>query len=799
VNTATLQAIEFDLVKRMLTSRCGSRSGQAILEGLTPHADIRSVRAGLDRASEARRILAFAGRQPFGKLPDVTAVLGESRARGARLEPRGLLDVAAFAADASDILSLVSRTPDATVLAHRASSVPSLLDLAATVRRVVLPSGEVSDQASPRLADIRRTIAQARLRLQEVMTSYVQDRGSARLLQERIISTRNDRYVLLLKAENRGQLPGIIHGASGSGASLFVEPLPAVELNNDIVSLTEDERVEVARILSELTAQVHDRLPDLDRAASVCAELDAHQAIALLANDMQANVPTMTEERRIDLREARHPLLIAALTDPLGLPRRGLPEPIPVSITLGPDEHVLVISGPNTGGKTAALKSLGLLTLMAHCGLPIPAAPESVVPVRSRIFADIGDDQSMVGDLSTFSAHLANIVAMTADATEEALILLDELGSGTDPAEGGALAVAIVDHFRQRGALTIVTTHHSALKEYALRTPGVISASFGYDPSTYAPTYKLRFGSAGRSLALEMAERLGLPSDLLADARARMDPAERDLAEMRRQVEGERSSLAAERDALRLERARLDEVMARERDLVAELEARRRDEIARFRKDLDRRSQTAFERADQAIRQAVRRLESRRGAILRSAAQAREEAAAAVAAAQKEGIEDLAGEPVAQAQPGDLQVGDRVRVDRFGVTATLRALHGTEADVETGGKRLRLPIADLVRLSPRPPGKPARSGFVDGSLRAPSEANLIGLTVDEALPRVDKILDTAILEDRSEVRIIHGHGAGRLRRAVRDMLASHPQVASFRGGADHEGGGGVTIVTLRDA
>ena len=464
-------------------------------------------------------LLRAVGRQPYHDLPDPAEALAVARVRGAHLEPRALADLASFIEGGVEIARRVARVDGTPRLSRLASEVQDTGDVAVAIRRALLPSGEVADDASPRLADIRRTLLRLRSQLTSVMEGYLRSRDAERLLQDRVITTRNDRYVLLLKAENKGQLPGIIHGSSGSGASFFVEPLPAVELNNDIVQLQDEERNEVVRILRELTARAGHRADDIALMASVLGELDAVQAMALLAVDMDAHPPEIVEGAKADLEllDSRHPLLMPKLAERLGIARSK--EPVPVSLRVGGDEPVLVISGPNTGGKTVALKTVGLFALMAQCGLHVPAAPGSRLPVFRRIYADIGDEQSIAENLSTFSSHLAAIVEMTRDLARPALVLLDEVGAGTDPTEGGALGVAIVEHFRKSGAMVLATTHHGLMKAYAQSTPGVATASFGYHPETYEPTYRLTLGAPGRSLALEMAERLGLPAEVVADAR----------------------------------------------------------------------------------------------------------------------------------------------------------------------------------------------------------------------------------------------------------------------------------------
>jgi DNA mismatch repair protein MutS2 len=807
VNAITFRTLEFETVRALLLSHTGSAAGRGRVRTLSPLTMPAEVREALDRTSEGVAVLRALGRQPYHDLPDLTELLPAARVEGVHLEPLALLDVASFIEGGCEIAQRVARAENAPGLSRDASAVPDMTDLAALIRRAVLPTGEVADDASPKLQETRRALTRLRAQLTSVMEGFLRGKDADRLLQDKLVTTRNDRYVLLLKAEHRGQIPGIIHGGSGSGASLFVEPMPAVELNNDIVSLQEEERAEVVRILRDLTSRVGGRARDLSRAVDVLGELDAVQARALTARDMNAVCPVLAEKGRLDLdlRDARHPLLLPALTERLGLPRRTTREPVPVSITVGFGKPVLVISGPNTGGKTVALKTVGLLALMAQCGLHIPAAEGSVLPVFKRVFADIGDEQSIAADLSTFSAHLAGIVEMTRDLATPALVLLDEVGAGTDPAEGGALGTAVVDHFRRRGAMVVATTHHGLLKAYAQSTPDVACASFGYDPATYEPTYRLALGVAGRSLALEMAERLGLDHDVVADARARLDRKDAQAEALLKQLEADQARLRQDQARLAHEQSELHDERLRQRDVEQAMALRRRHEIESFRKELDRRSELLARQAADAIAAAVRKVEEHAAArpSKSAAGKARGEAVAAIREARDQALapEGLGGpapaeEPAAVEAP--LAVGGRARVRSLGVVGEVIALSGAdEVELAVGGKRLRVPRAELVPLAAAAP----RTSRVEGPVRAqrpvvPAEINLVGLTVDEALPRVDKLLDDAALSDRKELRVIHGFGQGRLRKAVAQFLDGHPHVASFRLGA--EGRGGVTVVELKE-
>ena len=787
MNANTLRALEFDKIRALLLMLAGSVPGKSRIEALLPQTELSSVRDALAVTTEAVALVRAVGRQPYHDLPDLSEILPAARVAGLHLASTALLEVASFIEGGGEIARRVRAEADVPRLSRLASEVRDLTAVASAIRRAILPSGEVADEASPKLAEARRALARLRVQLTSVMESFLHGKEADRLLQDKLVTTRNDRYVLLLKAEHRGQIPGIIHGSSGSGASLFVEPLPAVELNNDIVSLQDEERREVVRILQELTARVGEHAGDLERAWGVLGQLDTAQAMALLARDMDAIAPVVGEE--LELVAARHPLLMSHLAERLGIDRRSHREPVPVSIRVGGDAPVLVISGPNTGGKTVALKTVGLLALMAQCGLHIPAAPGSRLPVFRRLYADIGDEQSIAANLSTFSAHLATIVEMTHDLSLPSLVLLDEVGAGTDPTEGGALGVAIVDQFRSRGAMVVATTHHGLLKAYAQSTAGVACASFGYDPATYEPTYRLALGVPGRSLALEMAERLGLPAAVIADARSRRDEKEAQAEALLKQLEEEQAALDAE--------------AARMAEMRAELEllARKRTEAEAFVRELGRKGEEAARKAADAIAEAVARVEAARGSPAAVASRARERALRSIRAVQDEVLRDpeLGLEPEGE-RAGPLAVGMRVRAATLGITGEVLALHGQEAEVAVGGKRLRVPQAELRPLPLRPAGPGAASPAVTVTKKGQvaAEINLLGLTVDEALPRVDKLLDDAALSDRRQIRVIHGFGEGRLRKAVAGLLQGHPHVAAWRAGHAGEGGGGVTIVELKE-
>jgi DNA mismatch repair protein MutS2 len=805
MNSNTFRTLEFEAIRALVLSHAGSVAGKARAEALTPHTETGAVHAALSRTTEGTIVLRALGRQPYHGLPDVEAALGQARVEGLFLEPLALLDVASFIESSSDISRSVAGAEGAPELSRLAAGVADVSDVAAAIRRAILPGGEVADDASPRLGEIRRTLTRLRSQLQSVMESYLSGKDAERVLQDKLITTRNDRYVLLLKAEHRGQIPGIVHGSSGSGASLFVEPMPAVEVNNDIQSWGDQEKEEVVRILRALTARVRARVSELERSAEILGELDVVQAMALTARDMGAIAPEIVDARQgLRLLEARHPLLMTSVVERVGIARRSTREPVPVTIEITDGATVLVISGPNTGGKTVALKTVGLLSLMAQSGLHVPAAPGSFLPVFRRVYADIGDEQSIAANLSTFSAHLANIVSMTKDLATPALVLLDEVGAGTDPTEGGALGVAIVELFRARGAMAMATTHHGLMKAYAQSTEGVTPASFGYDPATYEPTYRLEIGTAGRSLALEMAERLGLPAEAVQDARSRLDRREAQAEALLKKLEEDQATLRAAEEELARRRIDVESAEARVGLLEREIVAKKRSEVETFARELRRRGEEAVRKAAVSIDDTIRKLEDERRSSAAAVARAKSSVARLVRQAQNEvlaapDVDAVEREPEIVEAP--VSIGMRMKVRSLGVTGEVMGIHGEEAELAVSGKRMRVPRGELVAVgsastslgtSRRSSASPARSEDSGG---VSSEVNLVGLRVDEALPKLDKALDNAMRGDTTQIRVIHGFGTGALRRAVTEFLKTHPHVSNVN--VASEGRGGVTVAELK--
>ena len=832
MNPNALRALEFDHIVSVLSELAVTPTGRSALEALRPSTETREAVATLRTTSEAVRFLGDHPGFPLRPPTDLEELLDALALEGRALEAPRLLAFADYLESIEHSRNAVTKLGSAFPLLRRvAEAAASFADEISDVRRKVAPSGEVVDEASAALSDIRGRLRKQRARLRSTMESFLRGRDTAKYLQEQVVTDRNGRYVLIVRAEHRSAIPGIVHGVSTTGASVFLEPLQTVEINNDIVALEEQEAEEVHRILLSLTDAFRERPDDVQRTLDAGTALDMIQARGRLSLMMGGVEPVITDDGTFELRGARHPLMIAAvreraseLRDEDSPPqeasdlRPGAPDPVPVDILLTPPIHVLVIAGPNTGGKTVALKTAGLLAAMAQSGLHIPAKEGSRLPVFRSLFADIGDEQSISASLSTFSAHITNVVSMDRGLELPALVLLDEVGAGTDPVEGGALGTALIDHFRGRGAHLIATTHYDALKSYASTTQGVAGAAFGFNPETFAPTYRLLYGSPGRSLAIEIAARLGMPQTVISRARENLTEPQKQLADHLARVDDDLRRLEEDRRSLGRERALVAEnergLRARE-DSVAEREARLRrrtdakldDQLREARQQIDTVIETLKARAAELSDRAAVRLNA--SGKVRSAGLStgdigalKTDARAAldrVADSVKEREAASGPGPGPTSAPAEIEPGSRVTVGALGLEGVVIEVHDKHAEVDVRGKRLRAVLRDLRPITGSP-SRPTVRVSVDlqpreGTL---SELNLIGSTADEAMDRLDKFLDQVTVADVREFRIVHGHGTGQLRRTVASYLKDHPLVARFEPAPEKQGGGGATIVYLKD-
>ncbi|MCH7746753.1 MAG: endonuclease MutS2 [Acidobacteria bacterium] len=818
MHTGALTTLEFDRVVDAVTSFALTPLGAEKLARLRPLTDPHSVHTALAHTTEAVRYLDANGVFPLEAPDDLDAILSALAIEAQPLEPAQLLKLANFLGSVERVCKSV-----ATASGGPFPALSAIVDGCATwgrecgdVRKKVNPAGEVVDDASPVLKTIRSRVRKQRNRLRGTLESYLRGRHTARYLQEQVVTERNGRFVLIVRSEHRTAIPGIVHGSSASGASLFLEPLSTVDINNEIVALDAQERDEVRRVLLALSTAFRRRAVDLHRTLTVATETDVLQARAGFANAVGGVEPRVATDQTLELRDARHPLLMASVTSRLGTqPRQDPPvEPVPVDIVMSPPTRALIISGPNTGGKTVALKTAGLLTLMAQAGLHIPVAPGSRVPVFRSVFADIGDEQSIAANLSTFSGHMTNIVEMDQRLSLPALILLDEVGAGTDPVDGGALGRAIVEHFRRRGAHVIATTHDDALKAYGATAEGVTCAAFGFDPETFAPTYRLVYGSAGRSLALEIASRLGLDPQIIKTATELRSAREAQLADHLAQVDEDRRQLDALRGTLDQQQTELAKRATRLSDRETELERRERAGRKDLEQSLDTRLRAARDEIDAVVdtlrqraatleRQAAERAVTREPALSTGESGALGRQARAALEAIASGVPTPATPPSSSTRgpAPQIGVGTRVRMSTLGVEGTVRSVHGREAEVEAHGKRVRVPLASLEVVAPHGASTEPQSR-VSIQVEAPrgplDELNLIGCRVDEALSRAEKHLDQALMGEQRVVRFIHGHGTGQLRRAIAGFLDAHPLVQRVSPAAPEEGGSGVTIAELKE-
>ena len=781
--------LEFPAVRDRLAGHTSFGPSRRLADSLQPSADPAIVARGLDETDQARALLAARPGVGIGGAHDIGPWI-ERAARGGRLEPAHFVELA-DTIDAATRLRAALAEDRRSLMHALARELHPLPALRSTLARTFDPSGELLDTASARLGSLRAAVKIAYERLRRRLDTIV---GSdlAGALQEPIVTLRNGRYVVPVRAEARARVKGIVHDASGSGQTLFIEPLAIVELGNAWREAQLAEAEEIARILDELSALVAAHAEQLRESLAALARFDLWAAKARLAADMDGSRAETADRADVVLLGARHPGLSGRV--------------VPIDIRLGDGYTALVITGPNTGGKTVTLRTLGLLSLMHQAGLHVPAAAGSRLPIFRDVFADIGDEQSIAQSLSTFSGHLRSIIRIVAAAGPGTLVLLDELGAGTDPTEGSALAQALLDHFIRAGVLIAATTHYAELKAYAHTTQGARNASVDFDLETLSPTFHVTIGLPGRSQAFAIAERLGLPVELVADARSRLSEAERafeaTLARIR-ETEGETA------DAL--EGARVAEARAADALRTAEEERRR---ARRERDEAVQRARKESERLVEGLRADVRRVRAtlERGALTAPAIDA--EMAVLDARLGQLPAADAAPplDEVAPIPPHAWRVGDRARSRSVGWEGRIVAIErgGRRASLETGGLRARVETADLIPAvgeedGNREPRGGARDAAGTSSVAAlrqararsvPSSLDLRGARVDEALAALDRYLDDAGLAGLEQVTVIHGLGTGALRDATRTAAAAHPLVRDTRAGGRGEGGDGATIVRL---
>ncbi len=792
LDTKSIETLELPKILEQVANLTAFSVGRERALQLMPIDDRETVQRRLAETREARDLLARHPNARIGGARDIREQVEQAQ-KGAVLSPATLLDIRQTILAGRRLRSLIVRHREHyPSLARIAERIEPCEALDEAIASTIDENGDVRDDASPKLRQLRRDIALAHDRLLEKLRRIINDPHMQRWLQEPIITQRGDRYVIPVKVEHKGRVRGVVHDQSASGATVFIEPLETLDLNNQWRELQIAEQHEVERILRELSALVAENGDELIWSVDALADLDVAFAKAEYADRLRAIEPDLSDPATppddrplVELRQARHPLLDPDMV-------------VPIDVWLGPDFRILVITGPNTGGKTVTLKTVGLLTLMTMCGLHIPAAEGSRIALFDNVFADIGDEQSIEQSLSTFSSHMTNITRILRQATSSSLVLLDEVGAGTDPVEGAALAQALLMHLLERGIWAVVATHYSELKVWAHSTPGVQNASVEFDLETLRPTYHLRIGLPGQSNAIAIAQRLGLDPAIIEQARALLSSHDIELEALLADIKASRDTAEAEAERIRHEREALERTRRDLERRLAELEHERIQLLNQAREEARRE----LEAVRAHIRDVMKRL-ARYATYQEELRAIRNE----IDRIEKEELAPLKAPPLPDETPDDepipdrpIQVGDTVWVPALGRTGEVIALDAGQAEVAAGAFRLRVNVDDLqlrpqkratASAMPLPAPPPPRR-----VAETPLELDLRGMTVDDMLPVLDKYLDDAYLAGVPSVRIIHGKGTGALRRAVREQLRNHPLVATFRPGDATEGGDGVTVVQL---
>lgn len=781
-----ISVLDYPKILHKLASHAATAIGKSRAERLRPSHDLAAVSSSLLTTDEAFAVLRLKGGAPFGGIRDIRASIQRARIGGA-LNPAELLDIATTISGGRKLkrflLSFHENRP-IPLLQSWAAGIAELNKLEEEISVCINDQGEVSDQASPELNRIRHERRTGEHRVRERLEQMLRTPSVQKMLQENLVTVRNERYVIPVKQEYRGSIGGIVHDQSASGATLFIEPEAVVQLNNKLRELSLKEQKEIEKILRQLTEKVAEFAEELRESVESLAELDFHFAKADLAKEMKASLPIMNDSGFLHLKKARHPLITG--------------DAVPISIELGGAYNTIIITGPNTGGKTVSLKTIGLLSLMAMSGLFIPAEDGSSMCVFEGIYADIGDEQSIEQNLSTFSSHMTNIIGILRDLTPNSLILLDELGAGTDPAEGSALAIAILEYIHNRGCRMVATTHYSELKAYAYDRPGIINASMEFDVQTLRPTYRLLVGVPGRSNAFAIAKRLGLSEEIISQARGQINEETQRVESMIASLEENRLTAETERQSAQQLHREMDR-------LRKDLE----EERIKFEEQRSKLLQKAEEEAREAVSKArreaeeiiadLRRLamEERSGIKEHKLLEAKKKLDEAVPALRK--THSAVGTKSKNA--ASIELGDEVLVASLGQKGHVVEIAGDGAVVQLGILKMKVDKADIELIASSKRQKqyqPAGAGVKrsrDEQIR--TELDLRGTNLEDSLIEVDRFLDEAILSNLGQVSIIHGKGTGVLRSGIQEYLRRHKHVKSYRLGNFNEGGSGVTIVELK--
>src|SRR5438132_3182372 len=818
------RVLEFESLRELLRGYASSPLGQQRTADITPSNDRNWIENQQQLTAQIREFRRVGGGFDFSGLLEITKLLEKSRIEGAALETAEIRDVVLVVDRAAEWREIALNPPTAmkvewNAVATLSGGIADFTDFLRAFRNKIRPDGTLDDRASPELARIRREVEKQKRLIQESLRSYLRRLAEGGALQDELVTIRGERFVIPVKAEQKRRVQGVVHGASSSGQTVFIEPLETIEQNNELVRMLEEELAELHRILLEMTRLIGEHADAIRAATEVLGELELQFAKARFAEDYNCVPialadtasqgqrspredgrprPSEPGKTRLVLLNARHPLLER------NLKLKGS-NVVPITIELDGDRCELIITDPNTGGKTVALKTVGLVALMAQSGIPVPA-DRAELPIFDSVLADIGDYQSIEQNLSTFSAHVTNIDFISRTASPHSLVLLDELGSATDPEEGAALAVAIAEHFRRLGCITVISTHHTSLKVYGANTDGVVNASVGFDESTLQPTYDLKIGVPGASAGINIARRLGLNASIIEAARSRMGSQARDVSEFLDRLHAELREAEAERFRLKTREQEVERERAR---LASE---GRKDQQTKI-KEMEKKLESLFRDFEYHAREAVNAVQER--AAAQKLSKDAERRIAKLRRDFREQVDSTVYPHSTGADQGDPNAqprvvkhvfeGDTVKLKSVGRAGRVtRKIDDNHFEVEIGAMKMKIGRADIAEVLARAaesPVKAARAHGISVSLESegqsvPSEINVIGRTVDDATREVERFVDRAFLAGLPRVRVVHGSGMGILRKALRQFLQKHPHVESVTEPPQNEGGAGATVVEL---
>lgn len=792
MNEKAIKVLEYNKIIELLKGQAGSEMTRKIISELKPFTDPRVIRTVLEETDEAVRLISFKGPLPLGNFYDIKQFVGFAQ-KGGSLNMRQLLQVLYNMKITANVINwLKGDVPSLPILQSLVEVLAVFKDLAEEIDRSIESEDMVSDNASSELRHIRRSIVRQNETIKNRINQMINKADNQSMLQDAIVTVRDGRYVIPVKQEHRSKFPGIVHDQSASGATLFIEPQIIVNMNNELRELEVAEKAEVERILAELSSRVGEHAAQLNNNQEILVQLDLIMAKGKLAHIQHAECPSVNEDGILVLKEARHPLIDRQ-------------KAVPINVSIGDKYSTLVVTGPNTGGKTVTLKTAGLLAMMAQTGLHIPTASSSTIPIYENIFADIGDEQSIEQSLSTFSSHMKNIVEIVEKASEKSLILLDELGAGTDPTEGAALAIAVLETLRNRGAQIFATTHYTELKKYAIQTSGVENASMEFDIETLSPTYKLTIGIPGKSNAFEISKKLGLPGEIIDKSKSLLEGGDIKFESVLEAIEKDKKAAEEERD----EAIMLNIEMKKQKEEMDKREKKLKQQQEKMLNDAKEEARAIIAEAKEVTKEVQEEL--RELAKVESLGERNKRLDRS-----KRKIKDTAGrykETITREENDnpvsieDVKVGDRVKVLTINQNGEVIGLPDSrgEITVKVGIMKMKCKAEDLKIIidGRQKKKKPKTSKANYGSLYKSKSysisptINVQGKNLDDALVSTEKYLDDAFMAHLEEVTIIHGRGEGILKKGIQDMLKRHKQVKSFRKGNYNEGGEGVTIVKLK--